>query len=78
MSEGAPSAYPISNRRPTHAGRKVFAMFPVKIFSLFEPWKRKRNAGFRPAKRGQLLLQTVIVFIPASASVRVLNAIGPT
>jgi hypothetical protein len=26
----------------------------------------------------QLLLQTVIVFIPASASVRVLNAIGPT
>jgi hypothetical protein len=29
-------------------------------------------------QRRQLLLQTVIVFIPASASVRVLNAAGPT
>src|ERR1700716_411099 len=52
-----------------------------KLFGVRESQREKpRCAGLfsRPAKRGQLLLQTVIVFISASASVRVLNTIGPT
>jgi hypothetical protein len=45
--------------------------------------RKKKKPGIRRASKddnvaGQLLLQTVMVFMPASASVRVLKAIGPT